>query len=642
MEKKRHKQRESMLDPRVLKPRVLTFARNHQKLILALLGTAWVFTFHFSLLKSGYLLDDVYNSQISGALIHLKMTVWERTVAEVSGWIKGAGRLYPLSAWTYALFHWIHSVIVFKAIALSALGLSVLLFSFLVLSLTRSLPLAMLSVFFGTSLLQYRDWFDPILAFCFLLPVVSSLLFSSWWLWVKFLNINNLTARMGSALILLWALLTYELSYPMGLGHFLISWVILKDFRSALRSVFPILFVTGLIVVLAFALRSPLNPYFKNAYLGSNLALHLPQNWAAFQIQMVAPLPWVYCLKAGVLPWRDFLDWKDFVALSLMSGFVAVILSRLRRSSTAALKLFSLGAALWILPAGLIALSGHRENIANGGFGIGYLPVYLQYFGVALVLLSVFAILAPPSWSAGPAARRSCFFLRIHKVSFPVLGSILFAAVASFHLGQNRSVVSKTNPVFLYPRRVTEAALKAGLMGGIESEIILVRNERFDFDHSWFFSTHAMKKIHAIQEVELFDRLLKLPNQVFFLERKEFGPLPRSNGFSQELGLPTYMLTYQYDAQTGERGFVYFAQLDEGRFDRATQKIQSLLARRVRVYDHRTRQIFQEAAPEGRGFDFLELFARSGEYPHDWRKILAQVQIRSIQERGRHEKTSTR
>jgi hypothetical protein len=628
---KKDRQRQTGLDPTALQSESLGSARGYQTLLLALLGIAWVTAFHFTLLKSGYLLDDVYNSQITGALIHLKMTVWERTVAEVEGWIKGAGRLYPLSAWTYTLFHWVHSVVAFKAIALAAVGFSVLLFSLLVLSLTESLPLAVLSVLFGTSLLQYRDWFDPILAFCFLLPVVSSLLFTSWWLWAKYLNTKSLTAMIGSVFFLLLALLTYELSYPMGLGHFLISWATLKRFRFALRAVLPVFLVTGFIVVLAFALRSPLNPYFKNAYLGSNLSLHFPQNWAAFKVQMAAPLPWVYSLKVGDLPWRNFLGWEDAFSLGLASGLVAASLARLNRSLTTSLKLVTLGAALWTLPAALIALSGHRENIANGGFGIGYLPVYLQYFGVGLVLLSLFALLAPPSWGVNPSATNRSKFFQVHRVFFAALGSLLFAGVASFHLGQNRLVVSKTNATFLYPRRVTEAALKAGLMEKIEDEIFLVRNERFDFDHSWFFSTHSKKKVHAMQEAELLERLIQLPPRLFFLGEKEFGPLPRISRFRQNLGLPTYVLTYQYDAQAGERGFVYFAQLDEGRFDRATRRVQGLWARRVRIYDLSTQRIFQETASEGTAFDFLKLFALSREYPQDWRKILTQAQARLAQ-----------
>jgi hypothetical protein len=478
--------------------------------------------------------------------------------------------------------------------------------------------LGLIALYAITAALQYREWFDPIIAFCFLLPMLTVHLLVSWVFWVKYLQTQRTSHCIVSVIFFLFALLTYEVSYPMGLVHFVIAWGYRGRFFKALRSVVPILLATFVVVGIAIAMRSSLNPHFKNGYLGSNLALDLSKNIHAFLVQLVAPLPLIYAATRKV-PWQNYLNWVDLLPAMLVLVSLWLLMMRVQRNFQVALRVAGVGITLWILPAGLIAVSGHRDNIIGGGYGVGYLPVYLQYFGVILVFLGFLQIALPP-WSFSSQKSmgfKACVVLA--RIAF-VFGLIYLATV---HLGQNRYVAATTNRVWLYPRNVTEAALRQGLFEGAPSEFLLVVNDRFAFDHYWFFSANSGKKVHTTNITEIADRHFKDRSSKLF-PKKNLGPLPRWEEFGV-LERPTYLLTYQFDAEKGLHGFVYFAELQTGIFDRQTQRVTELRAKNLKVFSYAKHRIETPTLPKGQGVNFVKLMELSAEPAKNWEPVVTQA-----------------
>lgn len=601
--------------------------------ILFFLGLCWTLYLHGSLLNSGYLGDDAYNSQMSGTLIHLDISIWRRTVDEVLGWMWGAGRIYPLSFfWTYYLFNFVHSIVVFKLTVLGVVFLSVFFFGLLTFELTSSKRTAILAVILMPILFQYREWFDPIIAFCFLIPMLACQLFLSWLLWIKYLRSSNPWQKRGSVVFFLASLLTYELSYPLGFIHFLFSWVKTRRISEAIRISLPIIVINFGVVLTAILMRSPLNPKFKNAYPGSSLALDFTKNLKAFYIQVAAPLPGIYN-STRVVPWMSSIQWVDALPLGLAAILVWSTLRSFSLERKTNRLLFYFGLILWAFPALLIAVSGHRDNIIGGGLGVGYLPVYIQYFGVFFVFLSIFSLIAC-KLGLGPVAQtgvilsgrteqpnRSDLVTSVIRHFIVTLATVLVAITSIVHLGQNRYVIEKTNQVWNYPRRVTESALRFGLFKELPNEFMLSLNDRYAFDHYWFFSTHSRKKVHTTNSTGMADLFIKgTKNQI--------GPTPRYIKF-ESLSLPTYLLTYQFDPEKGRKGFVYLAKLAEASYDFQTKSITSLKADSLRIFDYQRNTIEAHQPPPGVSIDFFKLMKVSSESPaaDDWKPIVRQAHL---------------
>ena len=76
----------------------------------------WFYIIIGPMLYSGYIGDDAYNSQIYGDIFLQEITIWERFYNEVSGWLVGAGRFYPLGWLNYVWFYYIDNIFVTKLI----------------------------------------------------------------------------------------------------------------------------------------------------------------------------------------------------------------------------------------------------------------------------------------------------------------------------------------------------------------------------------------------------------------------------------------------------------------------------------------------------------------------------------------------
>jgi hypothetical protein len=167
--------------------------------------------------------------------------------------------------------------------------------------------------------------------------------------------------------------------------------------------------------------------------------------------------------------------------------------------------LAAVGLVLAILPAFMLAISPyHRGNI---GFGVGWIPVLVQCYGVALVVSSGLWGLVG-SWRLGGAgARGKC--LAASGLLALVLGAtyraneeVTLCFVAQPETERFRAIVGNAGGGFHEQRWLLEAALNAGLMAGVPEGATVMLGSRYPFWYDQdggraFLAAHAGKSFRV-------------------------------------------------------------------------------------------------------------------------------------------------
>jgi hypothetical protein len=589
------------------------------RLIVALLLFALVALQIAPLLELGYVTDDAYNSQIKGTLVQSGQSLFGRTYDEIRGWTLGAGRFYPLSfGYTYPLFYFVTSLQAYRLIAFFAilLGVAVTASFLAVWFKNRSLGVA---VFLVTgSFLQTRAWHDPLLGFGFLVPMVFLFVSASLFLFVRSIDQKSRRLLLFAWLLYVVPCLTYEIAYFMSALFFLVALERKQSFKIAIKTAAPFLVTAGLFVVLALVLKSKLNPYFSNAYPGANIKWYFPHVYKTFFVQAWSSFPLSYFLKvrpelASILNVQTVFIGFAFAGASGLAMFLAKSVSKVWT-----LALF--GLALIAVPSAPLALSeGHQKTLLDAGFGYGYIPVFVQYFGAALLVIALSVLVS-----------------RIRMVSLRVLAQVMLACfvgfVASVHRGHTMQIVKQINPSLKFPRTTLEASLKHGFLDSVPEGSIIVRNERWPGDHSWNYSTHTGKS-WTIVTPELFAGFLETSSQkdVVDVHKTNPGfrslPIPARNApmfpkldpliwtrveGQKVLNLskwPVYALGYLFDAHHGRFGRVYLSRVDSVVLSADQKSVASLVARSVTVFDLSTSAVATHEFGS-RAIDFAKVFAK--------------------------------
>ncbi|HPG20999.1 MAG TPA: hypothetical protein PLG58_10435, partial [Flexilinea sp.] len=135
--------------------------------------------------------------------------------------------------------------------------------------------------------------------------------------------------------------------------------------------------------------------------------------------------------------------------------------------------LMGIGLSFWLLPGITIAMSARYQGQIIPG--LGYLPVYLEYFGVGILAI--------------------CLALEGYRRIRPIsLRSVLSLLIASslaigfvFNSQNNRSVIELLNRSFLYPRQAGERALRNGLVDFLpaEAQLVSLNSDNYLWEANW-------------------------------------------------------------------------------------------------------------------------------------------------------------
>ena len=461
-----------------------SFFGKNKLLVLDSLLIIWVFYVLFPLLGIGFVSDDAYNSQILGKSIFDGSSIWEEISIEIKKWLFESGRFSPF-AWlyTYGLYSLQPSPFVVKSITLAIIAVNVLFYSKIVHFITKDRNLSYLCAFIVPLLFQFRLWHDPIMAFTFMIPMLSLFLFTSLFLLIKYLEKNEAKTITLFIFLYILSLCTYELSYI-----FIIFYILIILFSSSRRGWWK----PFLLVVIATSAHLLILIFYRDSnesiYPGSNLNFDYEVVLSALLVQVTSAFPLSWKLAAGAA--HESLSKLTYSVLIVFSIFSLVITDQFYKLkdgfsvTKASIKLLIFSLALLLLPAVPIALTGHQNELVKMGFGYAYIVVFIQYFGsVALFLTIIYFI------------KNRYFFKNRETISFFFIFLVILS-IGYFTRQENSFVAHEVNKFYKYPRDLIKKSINSGILDHISSNSLLLRNERYPSDHLWFYTMKMGRKIN--------------------------------------------------------------------------------------------------------------------------------------------------
>jgi len=410
------------------------------------------------LMMTPFLGDDTYQSVVLGQTADAGESVL-KLILDVSGQgLHQDGRIELLAlAQYFGIFAAVPNLLAYKAVqvAFVLLNLGTLYLFLRSIKVARLTSLVMVALALTT--LQIRVYHDPLLGFSLLYPVMLELNLLSFLLFAKYLDTQRMSAIAWSAVLFILALFYYETSYPLSIVHVLIA-VRMRGW-SAWRTATPFVVFSAVFFAAALVIRRVVHMAPGSTYhLGLDPSLYL----ATLAKQLVAAVPLSYTLNLGPELfgswWQayDYAPWFTLLPIAILgTAALALPLIKGRRvvlSEAGLGRIALIGAALWFFSAVLLATLPRYQSELR--FGLGYLPVYFEDYGAALVLASgVIALLQlvarhANTWQWCTAA---------------VAVALVFSFVLSVTYAANAFVVHKYEPE-KYGRELVWSAVHGGAL----------------------------------------------------------------------------------------------------------------------------------------------------------------------------------
>ncbi|MGA8534009.1 MAG: hypothetical protein WB615_07875 [Candidatus Tumulicola sp.] len=417
-------------------------------------------------LWSGWLGDDAYYSALNGILGEDRIALFHAMWHSFDVWLWGNGRFYPgLVVEKYLVFALFTNLIAYKALLVVATIATVELFRRCVAAYATPW-VATLSALVAVTLLSERGYQDAILAYNAMPQLVALATLGSMLAFRRVLERGDRFA--GALAIALYAVaaLTYEDAYGFALLYAGLARCRGLSWAEAVRRSAPFLAIGAGLAVVSLALRS---------------AVHLPPgslyafNAAPFDVlrtftdQVTAALPLSYWFfdPSHIYSRANFFDFYNnapvqplvFVAFAVAT---AKAIAECRPQGIRLSHLAAFGAALTVLAAAPIALTVKYQHELHPG--LGYLPVFFEAFGVALVLA------AAAAWTLRQKYGRAAGIAWI----------VAIACVGTMTQATNVRIVRENQPSKA-ARRALEEQLDRGLLANVPDGSALAVMPRFDW-----------------------------------------------------------------------------------------------------------------------------------------------------------------
>lgn len=502
------------------------------RLVLVLVFAA---CFLSPLLGTGYLSDDATDSLLPGVLRVEGYSLAEYIAAVTMHCVRG-GRIFPLQmVELHSWFYLVRTPVVHKALVIAGVVLDLALFALLIRRVSRSTGFAAFATCVVVPLFQFRAFFDPILSFFGLLQFIAAGVLASLLALQVHLDTGRRRWLVISGLSYLAVLWMYEFTYPFFLLHVVLIVHARRSWNARACLALPFAAASSLGFLLTILAR--------RVYLSQNsFALEQSQINAdpltflttlAQQTSSAFPLSYYLVNHAGLFPpFRDAAGVFGFMAtvggVLVFAGALAACLASLALSpgckqpgppcssqgckqagppcSGRMMRAAWLGLPLGVLPAVLISISARHQKMIT--WGIGYTPVYLQYFGVGLLIASgVWALLSrtpPRGWLRGAVQGATALLVAAVAGLTYRANSVLVDHLEKppESIGYN-AVVGNVLGGWNHHRANLEAALRSGLVEDVPGlSVVHLANEYpgwHDHAHSrYFYAMHGAKVLHTV------------------------------------------------------------------------------------------------------------------------------------------------
>ncbi|MBC7759660.1 MAG: hypothetical protein H7069_12440, partial [Phormidesmis sp. FL-bin-119] len=530
------------------------------------------------LLKTGFMSDDAYNSQVKGQILEQGVSLNDRILAEAIGWLKGSGRLMMVTWYvTYGLYYYTQDPIIVKTLNIIIIVIGILLFYIFSKRETDSPYVALLACLLVPVFFQFRIWHDPIMAFTFLIPAIFTLTMAALVFFQKFLDSRKIRYCIAATCLYLVTLLMYEIAYALCLIFIIIAYARNRSFLGAIKQSLPFTTVTALCVGISAFFRLY---YIKNignsqsTYPGAEFHLDIWNVISAFKIQTFSSVPMSYFIfnreRLGLI-----FQSTDYIIFPIFAVALGMLLYKIGRSNTPP-KLpywIACGAVLLFASAALTSLSGHQVELIQVGYGFGYIPVYLQYFGLCIIVVS------------GLATISTKIKLRSSLIKYVVSMSVFVMVIAALNLGLNRAVALKMNETYKYPADLLKSALKAGLADDLKDGAFLFRTTRFPSDYTWFYRIVTGKKIELCDLANVAG--YKLCIEKLHFQNKAANTKPSATGVEviDMSNQNAWILSYNFEKKSGKTGRVIIAKVERFVRNSNSNSLIQVLVNEIKIYD---------------------------------------------------------
>lgn len=428
------------------------------------------------LFHSGYYWDDAVNSTAYLFEKYDQLPLLQNLLIFMRKYLE-LGRINVLSCYYYFLFY-IENVSIYKAIIIGLVGVDMLLLGLLVREIGGSRKISRLAMLLIPVLIQFRAYQDPVTGFYGLMQVIMAELMLSAFFLLRFLHTGKRKYYLLSLIPFLIGLMTYEVCFPFILLIPLIVFLETKSWKKTFRYSIPFVLIVFLLIGAIWVVR--MNFAQESTYPGVAFSLDLFSILRTYFYQLMAALPLSFYFSGRQLAIlgsnylaQDVLSYQltdvlkavkfdDWIVL-LLAVFV-LIWNRVKQFENPRYKnwglLFGMGLSFWLLPAVTIAVSQRYQGQLIPG--LGYLPVFMEYFGVSLLIVSLYII----------------WLQKIRNPQVLIIGKaaaicILFLTIL-MNQQNNRTVNELLNRSFLYPREGGEKALQAGMLDFLPNQTVLV------------------------------------------------------------------------------------------------------------------------------------------------------------------------
>ena len=432
------------------------------------------------LLRSGYYWDDALNSTVYLAQKKDAVSTFRHVLDFMAEYLH-LGRINVLSIYYYFFFY-IENVTIYKALIILSILANQLIFRKVLRECGVSLSGARMGMLLIPLMLQTRAYQDPVSGFYSLMQVLTAeMLLCAMFLhrWLE----DGKRKNLGLSLLFFgMGLMTYEVCFPFLLMICVLIWVHRGNFVRAVRDSLPFVGLTILMLAAVFIVRKRF--VTDTTYSGVAFSLEPERILRAFLTQLCAGLPLSFysaAYQASVLgnaypaatimnyDFASFLRHIRLTDLVILAGFIVLIVNSSkvmiqdeahddRHPCCTTGGLLILGLSFAILPTVTVAFSERYQGQLMPG--LGYLPVYMQYYGIAMLLLWIMR--------------------RLKKsVGLRSFGLSAFSLILLLNLHNNRAVTEILNHSFYEPRNAGEAALHGGILDFLPENAVLISvNER--------------------------------------------------------------------------------------------------------------------------------------------------------------------
>jgi len=408
-------------------------------------------------LWSGWTADDAFYSALNGILGSDRSTLWQAMAHSFDLWFFGNGRFYPgLILEKYLVFAIFTNLVAYKILLIALTLTAVEMFRRCVQAyMTRAFGIV--AALFVVALFFVHGYQDALVAYNGMPQVVAIAILGSLMAFRAALAEEDRRMAVFSAVLYAIAACTYEDVYPLCVLYPLLAWYVCRSRQAAMRSAWPQLAIAAALTVFELVLhvraRLPADALYAVHFDGAGFV-----RTALYEITAALPLAYWFADPPR------FLRFDIVPSALVFAGFASVAwiaLGGLDRAGKRRLP-FLTSSLLIVLPALPIALLVKYQQELR--LGLGYLPVFFQTFGVALLLAAIAA-----------AAVRSRF-ARAARVVIVVA----IAALATVTFAANAQMVRADEPARL-ARFSLQQAIARGLVGSVPDGAVVAIPKAFDW-----------------------------------------------------------------------------------------------------------------------------------------------------------------